>query len=120
MKFLGYVSGRQKIALVQQASVVVVPSLLEAFGIVALEALSCGRPVVASRVGGLQEIVSHGETGLLFDPGNVVQLAESVISLLQDAALRHRYGHNARRASESFAWPSISDKMIKVYVEHVL
>lgn len=85
-------------------SVAAVPSLYEPFGLVALEAMACGRPVVASRVGGLQEIVIHGETGLLVPPGDPDALAEALMTLLKDAALREHMGRAARLRAEGFSF----------------
>jgi len=93
----------------READVVVAPSLWEEpFGLVAVEAMATGRPVCASRVGGLQEIVAHGETGLLFDRGDSAALAASLNTLLDDATLRHRLGEaGRRRAQECYAWPRV-------------
>jgi len=80
------------------ADVIVVPSTRpEPFGLVAAEAMSLGRPVVAARHGGLVEIVAEGETGLLFTPGSADHLARALASLLVDPALAQRMGHAARR-----------------------
>ena len=116
-EFLGYVSGSQKIDLIQQAILVVVPSLYESFDLVSLEAMACGKPVIAARVGGIPEIVRHRETGLLFDPGDTAQLAECIVELLLNPELRLQYGQAARRRVESYAWPEVGDQMIDVYRE---
>jgi glycosyltransferase involved in cell wall biosynthesis len=84
-------------------SVAVVPSLTEAFGLVALEALACGVPVVASAVGGLREIVVDGECGVLVPPGDPVKLAESLVALLTNESLRSRLAEGARRRAEAFS-----------------
>ena len=73
------------------------PTRLDAFPMVALEAMALGKPVVASRVGGLPEIVAHDETGVLVPPGDVDELARALVRLLGDAPLRARYGRSARR-----------------------
>lgn len=79
------------------ADIVVVPSLLpEPFGLVAVEAMSLARPVVAARHGGLAEIVVDGETGLLFAPGDEAELARSLRVLLADPARAHRLGAAGR------------------------
>lgn len=92
-----------------KASVCVVPSLWEEpFGIVALEAMAVGRPVCASRVGGLQEIVQHNHTGLLFERGDAGALAECLSALLDNAELRHQMGNAGRKRVESeYAWPVV-------------
>ncbi|MDQ6670140.1 MAG: glycosyltransferase family 4 protein [Chloroflexota bacterium] len=73
-----------------------VPSIcIETFGLVVLEAMACGRPVIASRIGGLQEVVGHAETGLLVPPGDPKALRDALELLLRDDALRTRLGHGA-------------------------
>ena len=87
-------------ALYQQARVVVLPSIYEAFGMTALEALACQRPVVASRTGGLPEIIEHNVNGLLFEPRDECDLARGLIALLSDPELRERLGAAGRGAAE--------------------
>ncbi|MCS6805543.1 MAG: N-acetyl-alpha-D-glucosaminyl L-malate synthase BshA [Acidobacteriota bacterium] len=94
------------------ADVLLLPSELESFGLAALEAMACEVPVVASRVGGLPEVVDHGETGYLLPVGDVAAMAEAVIHLLQDDSLRQAMGQRARaRAIERFS----SRKIIPLY-----
>jgi N-acetyl-alpha-D-glucosaminyl L-malate synthase BshA len=73
--------------VLQNSDVFLLPSQIESFGLAALEALSCGVPVVASRVGGIPEVVVHGETGFLHDVGDTSSMARSVVRMLQDGAL---------------------------------
>lgn len=81
-----------------------VPSLREQFGIVAVEAMMCGCPVIASRVGGLRDIVLDGRTGALFDPGNCGSLVAAILAYLRSPALRDWHSENARRwADERFS-----------------
>jgi glycosyltransferase involved in cell wall biosynthesis len=96
-------------ALYGESDICVVPSLWEEpFGIVAVEAMASGRPVCASRVGGLQGIVSHGETGFLFDRADGAGLANQLNTLLDDAALRSEMGKNGRRrVEENYDWERI-------------
>lgn len=101
VSFLGFVPKEKLEPLMAQAWVQAVPSLWEEpFGNVAVEAMMRGTAVVASRSGGLAEIVDDGETGLLVSPGSVEELACALLSLLNDAALRNRL---AARAKESAA-----------------
>jgi glycosyltransferase involved in cell wall biosynthesis len=83
--------------IVACADVCVVPSLREAFGMAALEAMARGKAVVASRVGGLPELLEDGVHGLLVPPGDEVALAEAISSMLSDRAARVRMGEAARR-----------------------
>ena len=70
--------------ILQMVDVFILPSEQESFGLVALEAMACGVPVIASRVGGLPEVVIHGKTGYLAEVGDVLGMSEAVISLLTD------------------------------------
>ncbi len=102
------------------ATVVAVPSLGEAFGLTALEAMAHGKPVVASAVGGLPEIVIEGETGRLVRPGQADELAGAVSELLGDAELRARLGvAGVRRCETRFALAQIAERMLRIYREVV-
>jgi glycosyltransferase involved in cell wall biosynthesis len=97
---------------VYAADVLVVPTIAqEGLGRTAVEAMAAGRPVVASRLGGLQFTVADGATGLLFEPGNAHDLARKLETLLDDADLRERLGRAGRRRfEEHYAWPVIIEK----------
>jgi glycosyltransferase involved in cell wall biosynthesis len=83
--------------------IAVVPSLYEPFGLVAVEALACGVPVVASAVGGLQEIVEDGKSGILVPPGDAGAIARALRELLNDQELRSHLSQGARRRAEEFS-----------------
>jgi glycosyltransferase involved in cell wall biosynthesis len=97
--------------------VAVVPSLTEAFGLVALEALSCGVPVVATNAGGLKEIVVHGECGLVVPAGDTVALAGALHSLLTDDQLRRRLTAGARPRAEKFSLQRRSRELLALFRE---
>jgi L-malate glycosyltransferase len=82
--------------LLSSADVFLLPSAQESFGLAAAEAMACGTPVVASRVGGLPEVITHGETGFLHDPDDLEGMAASALALLTDSALRNRLSEAAR------------------------
>ena len=118
------------IALYSGAEVFVCPSIYEPFGIINLEAMACGTPVVASAVGGIPEVVVHGETGLLvpveqmnvapFEPVNAdtfaFHLAEAINELMRDEARRRSMGEKARRrVEENFSWEAIARKTAELY-----
>lgn len=101
---LGHVPWHELIPLYQQASVCVVPSHYESFGLVALEAMACGVPVVAARAGGLPEVIEDGMTGLLVPAGDAPALANAIVSLLRDREERTQMGSAGReRARTKFS-----------------
>ena len=102
---LGWVPHDRLLRLYERAAVVVCPSLREGFGVSCAEAMAHGRPVVASAVGGLRDLVVDGETGLFVPPGDVAALRAALERLLADGELRRRLGAAARaRAAEHFSW----------------
>jgi len=122
------------ISLYTHAAIFVCPSVYEPFGIINLEAMACETPVVASSVGGIPEVVEHGETGLLVppeavsatdvEPRNPAQfsrdLAAAVNVLLDDPALRASMAAKARaRVEQKFSWTSIARQTLEFYEELV-
>lgn len=98
---VGWHPSDKLLSLYQQSDICVMPSIWEEpYGLVAIEAMACGRPVCASRVGGLQDIVKDGETGFLFSRQNSGELAEQLARLLDDQALRMRMGEAGRKQVE--------------------
>ena len=105
-------------AEMEQATAVVVPSLGEGFGMVALEAAERGRPVVASAVGGLPEIVADGTTGVLVPPGDASTLATAIVALVHDAERAAAMGRAAReRALAEFSLARCADRTDALYRE---
>lgn len=106
VEFTGMVAPQAIPALIERASLVVVPSRWdEPFGLVALEAALMARPVVATRVGGLAEVVEHGTTGILVERDDPDVLASAILNLLEDPATADRLGLTARRRAEiRFSW----------------
>jgi len=113
--FVGWQTGEALTRLYQQAQVVVIPSYYEPFGIVALEAMACGRPVIASRVGGLAEIIEDDVQGYLFQAGDHLQLARRLSSLLLDPRRRREMGVLARERALQFSWSSAADRIMDLY-----
>jgi starch synthase len=104
------------IQLLTHATVFVCPSIYEPMGIVNLEAMACETAVVASRVGGIPEVVADGETGFLVEPGNADELARRVNELLADPELAARFGEaGRRRAVEHFSWRTIAERTAALY-----
>ena len=95
----------------------VVPSLIEPFGLVALEALACGVPVIASAVGGLIEIVLEGECGLLVAPGSVAALAGALREVIGNKSLRQRWTAGARSRAQAFSLQRRSHELLRALTE---
>jgi glycosyltransferase involved in cell wall biosynthesis len=96
--------------------VVAVPSRSESFGLVAAEAMASGQPVVASKVTGLRDVVVHGQTGLLVPYGDENAMAQAILKLLRDDALRAHMGQaGQKRADECFSLATFADRYISLY-----
>jgi glycosyltransferase involved in cell wall biosynthesis len=113
---LGFVPNAELGPYYGRAAVVAVPSRREGYGVVCAEAMAHGKPVVASAVGGLLDLVRHGETGLLVPPGDAAGLREALRWLLGDAELRRRLGDAAReRAREHLSWERATAETLRAY-----
>ncbi len=99
------------------AEMLVMPSHYESFGMVALEAMACGTPVIASDVGGLSVLVQHNKTGLRVKVNDPAELARAIEKLMDDDVRRRRMGHAASCYAEAYAWPKVVDKLLGVYRE---
>jgi glycosyltransferase involved in cell wall biosynthesis len=118
VELLGSVDHEGVPALIRSADAVVTTPWYEPFGIVPLEAMSCGRPVIGSAVGGLLDSVADRETGLLVPPRNPSAVADAVRRLLADETLRRRLGRAGRRRAESrFDWARVAEQVENVYAE---
>lgn len=120
VRFVPFVPHRDMHSWFALADVVVVPSFRkEAFGLVNVEAMSCGVPIIATYSGGMKEILRHGESGFLLDPQRIDQeLPHYLQVLLADPALCRRMGEaNARMARERFAWRETAKRLLRWYRE---
>jgi D-inositol-3-phosphate glycosyltransferase len=97
------------------ASAVIIPSDYESFGMVALEAMASGTPVIASEVGGLAFLVRDKETGFLVPSRDVVALAEGIATILSEPEKRELLGRNAVALAQQYAWPKIVDQLVAVF-----
>ncbi len=113
--FVGSLEQSQLALWYDAADLCAVPSLTESFGLVALEAMACGTPVVATRVGGLQTVVQDGQSGLLVPPGDRQALADAIDKVLMDHRLRTHLAHGARERAESFTWKRVGDGIEAMY-----
>jgi glycosyltransferase involved in cell wall biosynthesis len=114
----GFVAHDELLKLYGRAAVVAVPSYREGFGVVCAEAMAHGRPVVASAVGGLLDLVSDGVTGIHLPPGDVPALRAALERLLADRELRRRLGEAGReRVRERFSWSAVTDSTLAAYAD---
>jgi glycosyltransferase involved in cell wall biosynthesis len=115
---LGWVPGEQLERLYGRAAVVACPSRREGFGLACAEAMAHGRPVVASAVGGLLDLVIDGETGLLVQPGDEAALRAALERLLGDRELRMHLGTNGRERVRSYcSWETVTESLLAAYVD---
>ncbi len=115
LRLVGAVTQEELPLYVAASNVVVVPSLHESFGMVALEALACGRPVVASAAGGLQLTVHDGENGYLTPPRDAARFADRLATVLRNPVLAERMSLAARRSAEPYGWDSVADRVLCLY-----
>ncbi len=115
IRFIGSVSQDELPMYYNAADVCVLPSHYESFGLAALEAAACGRPVIASEVGGLPAIVKSGSTGFLVPPNQSDEMAERLCELLNDDMLRDRMGTAAREHAETLSWERSADSLLARY-----
>jgi glycogen(starch) synthase len=116
--FTGWLSPRDVYRWYAAADILVVPSRYEPFGMVVLEGMLHGLPVIAAEVGGPADILDHGRTGLLFPPRDITALAAAMRRLIEDADERHRIGNAAaREVRNTWLWGRIVPEMLEVYGE---
>ena len=116
----GFVPHDELLGLYERAAIVACPSRREGFGVTCAEAMAYGRPVVASAVGGLLDLVVDGETGLHVPPRDVAALRAALVRLLGDPELRARLGAAAReRAARLLSWPTVTEATLRAYAEAI-
>jgi D-inositol-3-phosphate glycosyltransferase len=115
VQFVGPIPHEQTAVFYRAADVCAVPSRYESFGLVAVEAMACGRPVVAARTGGLQVTVEDGVNGYLVDPDDSTQMAERLLTLWACPSLRAKLGAAGLVTAQHYAWPVIAERMRCLY-----
>ena len=115
--FVGYVSYDELPRYYRTADIVCSPATgRESFGIVLLEAMAVGKPVVASNIEGYASVVTHGVDGLLVPPKDGEMLAQALISLVTDESLRQQMGAKGRLKASDYSWEHIAQKILKYYI----
>lgn len=116
IEWLGHISNTSVADFYQSVDIVVIPSRQESFGVTAVEGSACARPIIASRIGGLTEVVVEGETGLLVSPDNVSELSRAMERLIKDPDLRGRLGRQGRvNVLRHYDWQKNVTQMEVVY-----
>ena len=114
--FLGYVSDGRIRTLFALADVVVVPSIFEGCPLVLLEAMAAGKPVIASAVQGIAEVVKPDFSGLLIKPGNIHEIEQAIVRLMEDKDFADYLGENARQTIlKDYSWEKIARRTMEVY-----
>ena len=117
--FRGFLNGNELATAYDHANIFVLPTLLEGFGMVLVEAMSHGLPIIASNVGGISEIIDDGDNGLLIPPASPDELAEAIRKLIEDKNLRTRLGENAfEKYNRMPSWKESFEKFFKSAYEN--
>ena len=114
--FLDRYPHEQMPELYNACDIFVLPSVVEPFGMALIEAMSCGKPAIGSRVGGITDIIDNSKTGFLTEPRNPRQLAEKIDTLLSDKKMCIKFGRNGReKAQNTFSYSAVAQKATKIY-----
>lgn len=118
VRLIGYVPDELMPTYYQQSEMFVLPSLFEPFGMTTQEAMSCGRPVVASKFGGIRNVIINGENGILVDPSKPHEFAEAILKLIKNKELSEKIGMQAyKTCQEEFSWEAIADRFLNFYLD---
>jgi mannosylfructose-phosphate synthase len=113
---IGYVADEMMAPLYQKSQLFVLPSLFEPFGMTTQEAMACGKAVIASKFGGIRNVISHGVDGMLVDSANPQEFADALIELLSNEKKMDDMGKAARKLiEEEFSWKAIAEKFLDFY-----
>lgn len=115
VEFLGSLSEKDKIDYLSHSIFVVMPSRFEGWGIVAIEAQACGKPVIGTDIPGLKDAVRHGITGLLVKPEDPVSLRNAINELISDEGKREKLSLEGRKWAKNFKWDKIAEDQLSYY-----
>jgi len=113
VKFLGYIAEHEKAHHLGQLHCMVNPSMKEGWGIINIEANACGTPVISANSPGLRDSVSHNESGLLYEYGNIKALSAALLEVLQNHALQERLRVGAIHFARRFDWDNAAEQMLE-------
>ncbi|MBZ0282785.1 MAG: glycosyltransferase family 1 protein [Anaerolineae bacterium] len=114
--FMGFMQGEALSQAYASADIFVFPSALETFGLVVVEAMAAGLPVVASRVGGVGDVVQEGRTGYTFEVGDIASMIAGVQQIAASREKRIEMGNIARAFAETQTWPAMMDEVVDLYI----
>jgi len=117
VKFLGFLKEEKKYSYLKSSEIVILPSLWESLPITVLEGMGCGKPIIASEVGGIPYLVEDGFNGFLVKPGDVKDLADKIAFLLKNKPMIEEMGVKSGLKAKTFDWTIITDKTLEVYQE---
>ena len=118
VEFLGRVSDEEKVRYFASADIYCAPNTgQESFGIVLLEAMAAGVPIVASDIHGFKRVVERNVQGLLVEPQNPRALAAALYALARDPDLRHEMGEAGRARAPEFSWDRVTERIVDFYHE---
>jgi len=115
VSFHNYCKNEDLPELYNRSDIFVLPSLTESFGLVFLEAMACGLPIIATRTGGIPEIVENGENGILVEPGEIDELKNALDRLISDKELRQKMSRNNLLRVREFSWEKIANQYLEEY-----
>ncbi len=116
--FTGFIPNNEIYSFIMKHDIMVMPSVMdsESFGVAVIEASACGRPVIASKVGGVHEVLIDDKTGILVPPNDVEKLAEAIIKLAQNADMRNKMGKQGYDfVKKNYSWDCSLDQMVNLY-----
>jgi mannosylfructose-phosphate synthase len=113
---IGYVPDEFMVPYYRQAEIFALPSLFEPFGMTSTEAMACGVPVIASKFGGIKNVISSGKNGILADPSDPDKFAKAIIELIKNKDKAQTLGHNGYETIKNhYSWEAIAQKYINFY-----
>ncbi len=120
VQLIGYVPDELMPVYYQQSEMFVLPSLFEPFGMTTQEAMACGKAVIASKFGGIRNVIEHGENGLLVDPSNTSEFADAMIRLLENPEKTKSIGQKAyKTVQDNFSWEAIAERFLDFFKEYI-